>query len=165
MRPPPVLDDETERLATLHELGVLDTPPEPRFNELVELAAFIAHTPIAAMTLIDEDRQWFKASIGLEIAGSTRDISFCGHTVAGDRTMVVPDTLRDERFADNPFVADAPKIRFYAGVPLSMANGHRVGTLCVLDTRPRTFLTDERRALEILGRQVEAQLYLRRTEN
>ena len=113
------------------------------------------------MTLIDEDRQWFKASIGLAIPGSGRDISFCGHTIADHRLMVVPDTLTDERFVDNPFVAGEPHVRFYAGVPLDV-DGHRIGTLCVLDTRPRTFLSDERRALEILGRQVEAQLHLRR---
>lgn len=161
MHPAPSPDDEAERLAVVHDLAIVDTPPEPRFGELVELASFIAHTPIAAMTLIDEDRQWFKASIGLSIPGSGRDISFCGHTIADEHTMVVPDTLSDERFVDNPFVADDPHIRFYAGVPLDV-NGHRVGTLCVLDTRPRTFLSDERRALEILGRQVEAQLRLRR---
>ena len=164
MQAAPDLPHETERLATVHELNVLDTPPEPRFNELVELAAFIAHTPIAAMTLIDDDRQWFKASIGLEISGSGRDISFCGHTIAEPRTLVVPDTLHDDRFSDNPFVAQSPHVRFYAGVPLAV-DDHLVGTLCVLDTRPRTFLSDERRALEILGRQVEAQLQLRRAGN
>ena len=165
MEAAPLLHNETERLAAVHQLRILDTAPEPRFNELVELAAFIAHTPIAAMTLIDEDRQWFKASIGLEIPGSTRDISFCGHTIADDRMMVVPDTLRDDRFTDNPLVSSAPNIRFYAGVPLAGPSGHHVGTLCVLDTRPRTFLSDERRALEILGRQVEAQLQLRRSSD
>ena len=161
MQPAPTLDDEAGRLAVLHDLDILDTLPEARFGELVELAAFIAHTPIAAMTLIDEDRQWFKASIGLAIPGSGRDISFCGHTIADDRILVVPDTLRDERFVGNPFVEDEPYIRFYAGVPLDV-DGQHIGTLCVLDTRPRTFLTDERRALGILGRQVETQLRLRR---
>lgn len=162
MEPAPELPGDDERLVSLRSLDVLDSAPEPRFNELVELAAFIAHTPIAAISLIDQGRQWFKAEIGIGIDDTTRDVSFCGHTVAATRTLVVPDMLRDGRFHDNPFVAGEPHVRFYAGVPLAVDEGLNVGTLCVMDTRPRTFLSDERRALEILGRQVETQLQLRR---
>lgn len=161
MRAAPIPPNEDARLGTLRGLEILDTAYEPVFGELVELAAFVAHTPIAAMTLIDHDRQWFKSSIGLEVAETERDVSFCAHVVADQKTLVVPDTLRDERFADNPLVTGELGIRFYAGAPLTIDEQY-VGTLCVIDRRPRTFLTDERRALEILARQVTSQLELRR---
>lgn len=157
--PIPATDDE--RLATLHALDILDTGPEPPFGELVELAAFVAHTPIAALTLVDRDRQWFKSSIGLDVRETGRDVSFCGHVVAAGYTIVVPNALEDERFRDNPLVTGELGIRFYAGAPLEV-DGQLVGTLCVIDQRPRTFLSDERRAIEILARQASAQLELRR---
>ena len=161
MEPAPIPENDEERLAALHGLDVLDTGYEPEFGELVELAAFVAHTPIAALTLVDRDRQWFKSSIGLDVSETGRDVSFCGHVVAHEHTIVVPNALDDERFRDNPLVTGDLGIRFYAGAPLHVA-GHHVGTLCVIDRRPRTFLTDERRALEILARQASAQLELRR---
>lgn len=140
----------------------MDTGPEPRYDELIELAAFLAHTPMAAISFINEDRQWFKSTIGFSLVSTTRATSFCGHTLAASSTMVVGDTLADSRFADNPFVIDDPLVRFYAGVPLTVDNGQHIGSLCVMDTRPRTFLSDERRALEILARQAVAQLEVQR---
>ena len=168
MHAAPPLPHETLRQSVVEGLGVLDTGTDARFNELAELAAFVAHTPMALLSLIDGDRQWFKASVGVDleailgpgVSEIPRDVSFCQHTIVAE-TMIVPDTLIDERFVDSPFVVGPPNLRFYAGVSL-VVDGHNVGTLCVLDTRPRTFLTDERRALEILGRQASAQLLLRR---
>lgn len=165
---PPPLADEAERQAVVDGLGILDTGFDPAFAELVELAAFVCHMPIAAMSLIDHDRQWFKSTLGVDteaILGPgpvqiPRDVSFCSHTIIGG-TMVVSDTANDDRFVDSPFVAGPPHIRFYAGTSVTV-DGHHVGTLCVMDTRPRTFLSDEQRALAILGRQVGAQLLLRR---
>ncbi len=162
MQPAPALENEERRLASLRSLGVLDTPSEARFDELVELAAHIAHTPIAMMTLIDLDREWFKSRLGLNRVEARRITSFCGHAIAESRTMVVADTLDDERFADNPSVTGAPGLRFYAGVPLIVDEDLAIGTLCVLDTRPRTLLSDDRRAIETVGRQITTQLRLDR---
>ena len=169
MLTPPPLANETDRQAAVDSLGLLDTGFDPAMAELVELAAFVCHMPMAALSLIDHDRQWFKSILGVDtdrvlgpgIQEVPRDVSFCGHTIVGD-ILVVPDTGRDERFIDNPFVIGEPHVRFYAGTSVAI-DGHHVGTLCVMDTRPRTFLSDERRALEILGRQVGAQLLLHRT--
>ncbi len=158
----PALENEPQRLASLHSLGVLDTPSEARFDELVELAAHIAHTPMAMMSLISEERQWFKSVLGLDLSETDRMTSFCGHTIAGPRALVVPDTHEDRRFADNPFVVGEPYIRFYAGVSLTVDEGLPVGTLCVMDTRPRTLLSDDRRALEVIGRQISTHLRLDR---
>lgn len=165
---PPPLADEAERQAVVDALGILDTGFDPAFAELVELAAFVCHMPIAAMSLIDHDRQWFKSTLGLDtdsilgpgVLDIPRGLSFCGHTIIGD-TMVVNDTTHDDRFVDSPFVTGPPHVRFYAGTSIAV-DGHHVGTLCVMDTRPRTFLSDEQRALAILGRQVGAQLRIHR---
>lgn len=165
---PPPLANEAERQAAVDGLGILDTGFDAVFAELVELAAFVCHMPIAAMSLIDHDRQWFKSTLGIDtdaILGPgpvqiPRDVSFCGHTIVGE-TMVVNDTINDDRFVDSPFVKGPPHIRFYAGTSVTV-DDHHVGTLCVMDTRPRTFLSDEQRALAILGRQVGAQLLVRR---
>jgi GGDEF domain-containing protein len=164
MTSPPVIEDEPERLASVRSLRALDTPPEPEFDELVELAAWTCHAPMAALSLITEDRQWFKATIGLDLVETPRDTSFCGHTITGSTTLVVPDTNLDPRFVDNPFVVDAPEIRFYAGVPIVVDNELNIGTLCVLDTRPRQLFSDERRALEIIARQAAAHLHADRLE-
>lgn len=161
MEPAPIPENEAERMHALLDLDILDTGYEATFGELVELAAFVSHTPMAALSLVDTERQWFKSTIGLEESELPRDISFCGHTISLEHTLVVPDTLRDPRFVDNPLVTGDLHVRFYAGSPL-IVDDHHVGTLCVVDRRPRTFLTDERRALEILARQASAQLELRR---
>ena len=152
-----VPDNERERLASLDGLQ-LARESEARFNELVELAAFVSHTPMATISVVQENEIWFKGAIGLAVDGVDRPTSICGHTVNRDSMLVVPDTLLDDRFRDNPLVTDPPNVRFYAGTPLIVDDGLAVGTLCVLDTRPRTFLTDERRALQIIANQVITQL-------
>ncbi len=164
MQAPAIPENETERAASLASLSVLDTPRETRFDEITELAAYVLKTPIAAISLIDADRQWFKAAVGLDLDETAREISFCGHTVAILNTMVVNDTHHDPRFIGNPFVTDEPHIRAYAGVPLVIDPDLPVGSLCVLDTAPRNFNGGELRALRILANQVAAQLRATRTE-
>ncbi len=135
--PAPSLPREHDRLATLRELGILDTPPEPAFDDLTELARTLLGVPMAMVSLIDADRQWVKSAAGTELEGSPREHAFCAHAIAGTGPMVVPDALLDPRFVDNPLVTGAMRARFYAGVPLKV-RGWPVGTLCVIDHRPRT---------------------------
>jgi GAF domain-containing protein len=137
MQTPAIPATEQERLAALYELLLLDTPPEQRFDTIVEFAASEFDVPICLITLLDHDRQWFKSRIGLEVCSTPRDISFCGHAILQPAVMVVPDALADARFADNPLVTSEPHIRFYAGAPLVLPSGHAVGTLCIIDTKPR----------------------------
>mgnify|MGYP001819717335 CR=1 FL=1 len=164
MGSPPLIEDETARLDSVRSLRLLDTPPEEAFDEMVELAAWTCRVPMAALSLIDENRQWFKAMSGAEIDQTSRDDAFCAHTIAEPTTLIVPDTHLDERFRDNPFVLGDPGVRFYAGVPIMIDEGLHVGTLCVFDTRPRSLFADERRALEILARRAAAQLRTIRME-
>jgi len=131
-------EDEAARLAALYELLILDTPPEERFDKIAQFAASEFDMPIVLITLLDVDRQWFKARVGTEVCETGRDISFCSHAILRDDTMVVEDALQDPRFADNPLVTGAPHIRFYAGAPLALPSGLRLGTLCLIDRRPRT---------------------------
>jgi ribonuclease BN (tRNA processing enzyme) len=134
---PPEPAGEPQRLAALQALGILDTPPDEHLDRLVRLAADLFDVPIAAVTLVDRDRQWFKASCGLPARETPRDESFCAHIVAQPATMIVPDALLDPRFAENPGVVGAPHLRFYAGHPLVLAGGHCVGTFCIADVSPR----------------------------
>jgi GAF domain-containing protein len=129
----------------------------------VELAAYICEAPIALITLIDEQRQWFKSQVGISIKETTRDISFCTHAIAQPHLFIVPDTLADARFAKNPFVLSKPKIRFYAGAPLVTNDGHALGTLCVLDKVPRQLRPDQAKALQVLARHVMNHLESRRS--
>jgi GAF domain-containing protein len=129
--------NEAERLAALHALLILDTPPEERFNKIVQFAIDEFDVPIALVSLIDSKRQWFKAQIGLAVCETSRDISFCGHAIMQSDILLVPDTALDPRFADNPLVTGSPWVRFYAGAPLIAAPGIAIGTLCILDTRAR----------------------------
>ena len=152
---------EAKRLKVLWEYEVLDTVPEEVFDDLTELAARICEAPIALISLVDENRQWFKAKIGITLGETTRDISFCGHAIKQTDLFIVPDATRDKRFADNPLVTSEPKIRFYAGAPLITADGYALGTLCVIDKVPRDLLPDQRQALRILARHVVSQLELR----
>jgi PAS domain S-box-containing protein len=160
---PPIPDDEPERLAALHRLGVLDTPPEAELDVITRLAADRFDTAIALVSLVDAERQWFKSRHGLEAQETARHDSFCGHTIAGagadGQAMVVPDARADPRFASNPLVTGEPHIRFYAGVPLVLADGHKVGTLCVIDPIPRDgFTPREAEVLHLMAQQVVALL-------
>jgi GAF domain-containing protein len=138
MQPPAIPANEHERLAALYELLLLDTPPEQRFDTIVEFAASEFDVPICLITLLDHDRQWFKARVGLDVCYTGRDISFCGHAILQHDVLVIDDAAADPRFADNPLVTSDPLIRFYAGAPLILPTGYAVGTLCIIDTRPRT---------------------------
>ena len=161
MQTAPLPHDEGERLAALQRYGILDTPAECEFDDLALLAAQVCGTPIALVSLIDFDRQWFKAKFGLNIAQTPRDIAFCAHAICGTVVMVVPDALADDRFADNPLVTAEPHIRFYAGAPLRTPEGHALGTLCVMDRFPRELTDVQQRALHALGSQASRLLDLR----
>lgn len=159
MKPAPIGADEAYRLAALHRYRILDTAPEPEFNDFTEVAAQLCGTPIALVSLVDADRQWFKSRIGIDSNEAARDTSFCGHAIHhGPVVFEVPDALQDERFADNPFVTQSPNVRFYAGTPLIAPDGHAVGTLCVIDSVPHTLTPAQRSALSALGRQVVRQM-------
>lgn len=132
----PIPNNEPARLATLRALRLLDSPSEERFDRLTRVARRLFKAPIALVSLIDENRQWFKSCIGLNVAETSRDISFCGHAILHDDVLVIPDARNDARFYDNPLVTGAPGIRFYAGQPLTAPNGSKLGTLCVIDTHP-----------------------------
>lgn len=144
----PTPNNEDERLAALRELLILNTPPEERFDRIVAFAAQEFDVPLAAISLVDSERTWFKSIVGAEIRESPRGISFCGHAIMTEEATVVPDALSDTRFSDNPNVVTAPFIRFYAGAPLKLDSGHTVGTLCLFDHVPREF---DEMSLAILG--------------
>ena len=158
----PVPKNEKKRLNVLWQYEVLDTVPEEVFDDLTDLAAHICETPIALISLVDEDRQWFKSRIGITISETSRDASFCAHAIMSDGLLVVPDATKDKRFKDNPLVTGGPKIRFYAGAPLITPDGHALGTLCVLDKTPRTLRSEQHQALRVLAHHVMTQLELRR---
>lgn len=160
----PAPSNEELRLQTLHDYAILDSLPEQEYEDLVRLAASICGTPIAAVSLIDRDRQWFKAISGLEVQETSRDSSFCAHTILEpSRMLVVEDSWTDPRFADNPLVAGAPGIRFYAGHAILSPDGMPLGALCVIDDEPRQLSPEQAEALAALSRQVTSQLELRRT--
>jgi GAF domain-containing protein len=148
MQAAPIPATDQERLAALRALLILDTPPEERFDRIIAFATQEFEVPIALLSIVDEQRQWFKSRIGLDVCETARDISFCGHAIMAAEIMVVEDAARDARFADNPLVTGAPYIRFYAGAPLQLPSGHAVGTLCLIDRVPRTL---DRTGLAILA--------------
>jgi diguanylate cyclase (GGDEF)-like protein len=158
----PIPADEAQRQRDLERSGVLDHPDDEHFDRLVRLASTVLETPIALISLVDGDRQWFLAQHGLEAKETPRKMAFCAHAIAGDETLVVPDARQDPRFCTNPLVISDPKICFYAGTPLQSRNGHNLGTLCVVDRQPRNFSTTQVRLLEDLAQLVLRELELRR---
>ena len=156
---PPMPDDETERVAALRRLGILDTAPEDRFDRHTRIAAALFRVPIALVSLVDADRQWFKSCFGTDVCESSRETSFCAHAIASNTDLlIVPDALQDERFRDNPLVSDGPRIRFYAGSVLRSPEGKKVGTLCILDVRPRNLSDEEKTLLSDVAAAVEAEM-------
>ena len=154
--------NEAARVAALQKYAILDTEPEEAFDDLVLLASFICDTPIAMISLVDEDRQWFKSKVGVTISETPREIAFCATAIRQPDVFVVPDTLNDERFRNNPLVTSEPNIRFYAGAPLINEDGYALGTICVVDRTPREFGPGQQAALKALSRLVLAQLEFRR---
>jgi len=161
---PPFPENEAKRMEALRETGLLDTPPEYEFDSLARLASVICETPIALLTLIDEERQWYKSNLGLEAAGGPRAHSICAHAILEPEMFVVEDATRDPRFAENPSVTGDPNIRFYAGVPLDVGKGLRVGTLCVIDRSPRELSASQSEALQLLGQQATRHIKARREQ-
>lgn len=157
-QPAPIPVDEAHRLEVLHSLGVLDTPAEERFDRYTRDAARLLDVPVALVSLVDEGRQWFKSRYGSDIEETPRDVSMCAYAIDGVDVFQVPDALADDRFADNPVVRGEPRVRFYAGMPLQLSEGTVVGTLCVIDDRPRRFDDAQLDVLRRLGRLVAAEL-------
>ncbi|KQO57354.1 diguanylate cyclase [Methylobacterium sp. Leaf86] len=153
--------NESRRLAAIHRLQLLDTPPEPAFDRIVQLAQSLFDVPIALISLLDDDRQWFKSKCGLNVPDTPREQAFCNYTVLHDSVFVVPDARADAAFSANALVTGEPFIRFYAGAPLVVAPETRVGSLCIIDRKPRTLNADEALLLERLARVITDELWLR----
>jgi GAF domain-containing protein len=162
MLPAPTPPNEEERLAELNGLSLLDTPREANFDQVTERLTKLFKVPIALVTLVDKNRQWFKSQSGLpadlaEARSTSREVSICGHVVAGDEILIVRDLTRDSRFANNPFVKERG-LRFYAGVPLRGPNGLPIGSLCILDTKPREITSQEQELLKMIAEDVMEQI-------
>lgn len=156
----PIPVDDAERLEALGSLDLLDTAPEERFDRITRVLSLVMNVPMAYISLVDSDRQWFKSSCGLTVTETPRGVSFCGHAILADEPMVIPDALEDERFCDNPLVTGDPFVRFYAGHPIAGPGGQKVGTLCVADRRPRDLEPAEIEVLKEMARLVERELGL-----
>jgi signal transduction histidine kinase len=158
----PLPANEAQRLESLHRYAILDTPFEKDYDDLCRLAATVCKVPIAMISFVDKDRQWFKSVIGLDTRETSRDIAFCAHAIWEDGVFEIKDATEDDRFFDNPLVVGSPELRFYAGQPLKSSDGMALGTLCTIDRVPRVLDEGQREALAILARQVVNQLELRR---
>ena len=158
----PVQRNEAARVAALQKYAILDSEPEQGFDDLTLLASWICRTPIALISLVDENRQWFKSKVGISVSETSRDIALCSTAIQQSDVFVVPDALQDERFRTNPLVVSEPRIRFYAGAPLINEDGYALGTLCVIDRTPREFSAEEKEALKALSRLALRQLEFRR---
>lgn len=158
MQPAPIPANEEERLKALYKLKILNTPPEERYDRITRIAAHLFAVPISTVTLIDSNREWFKSCYGLENGEGDRAISFCGHAMLADDVFIIPDATKDPRFADNPMVTGEPFIRFYAGVALSSADGHRIGTFCIKDHKPRSLNSEEIVDLKALAAWAELEI-------
>jgi len=158
MQPAPLPDDEPLRLSTLQALGILDTPPEERYDRLTRLAKRLFNVRIAAINFIDAEQQWTKSAQGMSLDSLPRSLSFCAHTILSPDLLIVEDTLRDPRFRDHPFVVGDPHVRFYAGAPLTATNGTRLGTLCIADDHPRPFPAEDRQLLRDLATMAQEEL-------
>ena len=161
----PIPVDEDQRLRDLQRHGVLDTAPDPHFDRIVQLASEALDMPIALVSLVDRDRQWFLARHGLVVNQTPREMAFCAHAIAADGVLVVPDALADERFSTNPLVLTSPHVRFYAGAPLQSSEGHNLGTLCVIDQKPRSLKADQLEMLQLMADLVMREIELRRVSN
>lgn len=159
----PIPRDERQRLAALYRYDILDTPPEKSFNSITLLASHVCETPIALLVLIDRDRQWFKAKVGIRLKETPRAFAFCAHSIMQRRLFIIPDLTQDKRFAGNPFVASGPQYRFYAGAPLVTLDNRALGTLCVIDKVRRALSAGQKKDLQALSRMVMTELELRRS--
>jgi GAF domain-containing protein len=158
----PLPKNEAKRIKVLWQYDILDTVPEEVFDELANLASLICGAPIALITLVDENRQWFKSKVGVTVEETGRDVSLCSHAILQNDLFIIPDATLDDRFKNNPLVTESPKIRFYAGAPLVTPDGHALGTLCIIDKVPRDLTENQKQALRVLARHVMVQLELRR---
>ncbi len=158
MQRPAIPDNEQARLKALRSLEILDTHSEERFDRVTRIAMRMFDVPVALISLVDENRQWFKSCLGTSIRETPRDNSICGHAILGDEVFIISDTLADARFSDNPLVTGEPYIRFYAGRPISSMQGFKIGTLCLIDHQPRTFTSKDIQDLDDLAQMVESEL-------
>ncbi len=158
MKTPDLPQNEQERLSTLNSLTILDSAPDERFDRLTRIAVKLFDVPVALVSIVDKNRQWFKSCQGLDITETPRDLSFCGHAILGEEAFVVEDTYQDERFVDNPLLIGQKHIRFYAGYPIRYLDGSKLGTLCIKDVKPRAFTEEDRRLLRDLATIVEHEI-------
>lgn len=158
--PPP---DEQERIQLLHALNLLDTPPEPVFDRITRLVSHLLDVPMALISLVDSNRQWFKSKVGITAAETPRDIAFCAHAILEAKPLLIPDAKLDERFSDNPLVTGDLKVRFYAGIPIRTAGGLAMGTLCAIDNKPRILSPAQLEALSDLADIVTKEIQVRET--
>ncbi len=155
---PPIPSNEAQRLSSLRALQILDTPPEERFDRITRLAKVLFDVPITLISLVEDERQWFKSVEGLPVCETARDVSFCAHAMLSRELFLVPDALADVRFADNPLVTGDPWIRFYAGCPLYALDGSALGSFCILDRQPRVLSASEQQILRDVGTWVENEI-------